>query len=310
MPRADFEKFNSQARARGDKVLANPRNGAAGSLRQLDPRITARGPWASIAYGTWRGARVEAGRTRHSATAAAAARVGLPGEPGSGDVRTAPTACWRYFQRIGARRDGLPSTSTASSTNWIDSTGQREMGFVSRAPRWAIAHKFPAQEQTTTLEAIEIQVGRTGAAHAGGAAGAGAGGGRHRHQRHAAQRRPDRAPRCARRRHGDRAPGRRCDPRSGERDRWTSVRARQRRAAACPFVMPDDCPVCGSEVVREEGESAARCSGGLYCAAQRKQSSGPLRIAPRDGHRRPRRPDHRRPGRTWTSCTRWPTCTA
>ncbi len=162
MLRKDFEAFNEYARKHGEKPLANPRNGAAGSLRQLDPAITAKRRLSFFAYAI---GVVEGGELppTHSATLRQLREWGFPVSP------EVDTACGfdgliAYFRRIGAKRDSLPYDIDGVVYKLDDYAGQREMGFVSRAPRWAIAHKFPAQEQVTRLLDIEIQIGRTGAA--------------------------------------------------------------------------------------------------------------------------------------------------
>ena len=161
MPRAAFETYNAWAREHGGKVLANPRNGAAGSLRQLDPRITAQRPLAFFAYGT---GLVEGGELpdSHSATLKQLRAWGFPVSSLS-DVVEGVDGLLAYYRRIGEARDALPFDIDGVVYKLDDGEGQREMGFVSRAPRWAIAHKFPAQEQMTVLESIEVNVGRTGA---------------------------------------------------------------------------------------------------------------------------------------------------
>jgi DNA ligase (NAD+) len=186
MPKAAFEAYNARMRASGGKALANPRNGAAGSLRQLDPKVTASRPLAFFAYalGDVEGWKLPA---RHSQTLQALRDLGLPVSPEVGTARGLD-GLLRYYARIGARRDRLPYEIDGVVYKLDDFAQQRELGFVSRAPRWALAHKFPALEETTVVEAIEVQVGRTGAL----------------------------TPRCARRRQRDRAPGRRCDPRGGQ----------------------------------------------------------------------------------------------
>ena len=161
MPRADFEKYNEHARLHGGKVLANPRNGAAGSLRQLDPAVTAQRPLSFFAYGIGEVAGGALPAT-HSATLALLREWGFP----VSDLVTVVQGVeglLAYYQRIGAARDGLAFDIDGVVYKLDDYAGQRELGFVSRAPRWAIAHKFPAQEQMTVLESIEVNVGRTGA---------------------------------------------------------------------------------------------------------------------------------------------------
>ena len=158
MPRAGFERYNEQARLHGGKVLANPRNGAAGSLRQIDPRVTAQRPLAFFAYGT---GLVEAGALpdTHSQTLRQLRQWGFPVSSES-DVVQDLEGLLGYHRRIGERRDALPFDIDGVVYKLDDAPGQREMGFVARAPRWALAHKFPAQEQSTVVEAIEIQIGR------------------------------------------------------------------------------------------------------------------------------------------------------
>jgi DNA ligase (NAD+) len=161
MPRAGFEAYNARMRETGGKVLANPRNGAAGSLRQLDPRLAAARPLAFYAYGLgvtegWQPP------SRHSQMLQALRGFGFPVSP-EVSVAHGVQGLLDYYAAIGARRDGLPYDIDGVVYKLDDHGQQKAMGFVSRAPRWAVAHKFPAQEQLTTVEAIEVQVGRTGA---------------------------------------------------------------------------------------------------------------------------------------------------
>ncbi|MEO7064308.1 MAG: NAD-dependent DNA ligase LigA, partial [Dokdonella sp.] len=165
MPRAGFERYNEKARASDGKIkpLVNPRNAAAGSLRQLDPRITAKRPLAFYAYAL---GVVEGGAgmpPTHSATLQQLHAWGFPVSTLVGTARGA-AGCLAYYAKIGAERDALPFDIDGVVYKLDDLAGQRELGFVGRTPRWAIAHKFPAQEQQTTLEAIDINIGRTGAA--------------------------------------------------------------------------------------------------------------------------------------------------
>ena len=264
MPRAEFEKYNEKARLHGGKVLANPRNGAAGSLRQLDPRLTAQRPLAFFAYGI---GLVEGGALpeTHSATLRQLREWGFPVSAESRVVEDAD-GLLDYYERIGSKRDALPFDIDGVVYKLDDNAGQREMGFVSRAPRWAIAHKFPAQEQSTTVEAIEIQIGRTGAATP------------------VARLKPvqvagvvvtnatlHNADQIARLdvRVGDTVIVRRAGDVIPE---VAGVMLEQRPAGAVPWAMPDRCPICGSEIVREEGEAVWRCSGELSCPAQRKET--------------------------------------
>ncbi|QWT21203.1 NAD-dependent DNA ligase LigA [Bacillus sp. NP157] len=264
MPRAAFEAFNERARAAGDKPLANPRNGAAGSLRQLDPAVTAKRPLAFFAYAV---GRVEDGELpdTHSATLAKLREWGFPVSP---EVSTAKgfEGLIAYFRRIGEKRDSLPYDIDGVVYKLDDYDGQREMGFVSRAPRWAIAHKYPAQEQMTTVEAIEIQIGRTGAAtpvarltpvSVGGVT-----------VTNATLHNADQVARLDVR-VGDTVIVRRAGDVIPEVAR---VVEEHRPPNTTPWHMPATCPVCNSELVREEGAAAYRCSGGLICAAQRKEA--------------------------------------
>jgi DNA ligase (NAD+) len=161
MPRAGFEAYNARMRESGGKVLANPRNGAAGSLRQLDTRLAAARPLAFYAYslGVVEGWTVPA---RHSQVLASLRGFGFPVSPEVSVARGADELL-AYYAAVGARRDTLPYDIDGVVYKLDDHDQQRAMGFVSRAPRWAVAHKFPAQEQLTTVDAIEVQVGRTGA---------------------------------------------------------------------------------------------------------------------------------------------------
>ncbi len=207
-----------------------------------------------------------------------------------------------YYQRIGAKRDALPYDIDGVVYKLDDYVGQREMGFVSRAPRWAIAHKFPAQEQTTTVEAIEIQIGRTGAAtpvarlapvQVAGVT-----------VTNATLHNADQVARLDVR-VGDTVIVRRAGDVIPEVVR---VMPELRPAHTHAWHMPSHCPVCGSALLREEGEAAWRCSGGLICAAQRKEALDPLCLASRHGYRRPRRALRRCAGgfRLW--CRRRPIC--
>ncbi|NUO75208.1 MAG: NAD-dependent DNA ligase LigA [Lysobacter sp.] len=264
MPLAAFKAYNERALKDGGKVLANPRNGAAGSLRQLDPRITAQRPLAFYAYavGVVEGYELPA---THSATLKQLRDWGFPVSAES-DVVAGTQGLLGYYRQMGAKRERLPFDIDGVVYKLDDYAGQREMGFVSRAPRWAIAHKFPAQEQSTVLEAIEIQIGRTGAATP------------------VARLKPvqvagvvvtnatlHNADQIARLdvRVGDTVIVRRAGDVIPEIVR---VVTEDRSTDAPQWQMPTACPVCGSEIVREEGEAVWRCSGELTCAAQRKEA--------------------------------------
>ncbi|MEQ7866753.1 NAD-dependent DNA ligase LigA [Xanthomonas sp. WHRI 8393] len=264
MPRAAFETYNAQMRLQGGKVLANPRNGAAGSLRQLDARITAQRPLSFFAYGVGEVSEGALPQT-HSAILAQLRAWGFP-VSALVEVVQGSDGLLAYYQRIGEARDGLPFDIDGVVYKLDDLAGQREMGFVSRAPRWAIAHKFPAQEQSTTVEAIEIQIGRTGAAtpvarlkpvHVAGVI-----------VTNATLHNADQIARLDVR-VGDTVIVRRAGDVIPE---VAGVVAEQRPPGTQPWQMPTHCPVCGSEIVREEGEAVWRCSGELTCSAQRKEA--------------------------------------
>ncbi len=266
MPRAGFEKYNEAARASGGKIkpLVNPRNAAAGSLRQLDPRITARRPLAFFAYAVGQVAGADLPAT-HSATMR---RLRDWGFPVSNLIDTAAgvEGCLAYFRRIGAQRDALPFDIDGVVYKLDDLAAQRELGYVGRTPRWAVAHKFPAQEQTTTIEDIIVNIGRTGAAtpaarlkpvFVGGVT-----------VTNATLHNADQVARLDVR-IGDTVIVRRAGDVIPE---VVGVVLDKRPAHTHAWQMPAHCPVCGSAILREDGEVVARCSGGLSCAAQRAQT--------------------------------------
>ncbi|MFG3449491.1 NAD-dependent DNA ligase LigA [Stenotrophomonas sp. NPDC047960] len=264
MARADFEAYNAEARLHEGKVLANPRNAAAGSLRQLDPKMSARRKLSFYAYGT---GEVQGGELppTHSATLAQLKAWGFPVSDLC-QVVEGSDGLLAYYRDIGQRRDGLAFDIDGVVYKLDDRAGQEQMGFVARAPRWAIAHKFPAQEQTTTVEAIEIQIGRTGAAtpvarlHPVAVAGV--------IVSNATLHNADQIARLDVR-VGDTVIVRRAGDVIPE---VVSVIADRRPTGTSPWRMPTRCPVCGSEIVREEGAAAWRCSGELSCPAQRKEA--------------------------------------
>jgi len=264
MPRAGFEALNRRQREAGDKPFANPRNAAAGSLRQLDSRITATRPLAMYCYGV---GQVEGGELpdRHSAILRRLGDWGLRLCPEVATV-TGMSGCRDYYRRMAERRSSLPYEidGVVFKVDRLDQ--QRALGFVSRAPRWAIARKFPAQEALTTLQAIDVQVGRTGAltpvarlapVEVGGVI-----------VTNATLHNQDEIDRMDLRvgdtvvvyRAGDVIP------------KVASVVLSRRPAGTQPFRMPDRCPQCGSDVLREKDGVILRCSGGLYCPAQRKEA--------------------------------------
>jgi DNA ligase (NAD+) len=264
MPRAAFEKYNAKARAEGGKVLVNPRNGAAGSVRMKDASETAKRPLAFYAYAF---GVVEGGELppKHSATLANFRKWGLPVST-LVDTAKGLRSCLAYYARIGAQREKLPFDIDGVVYKLDDYAGQRAMGFVGRAPRWAIAHKFPAQEQQTTVEAIEVNIGRTGAATptvrlapvlVGGVT-----------VTNATLHNADQVARLDVR-VGDTVIVRRAGDVIPEVVR---VVLENRPPRTKPWRMPTHCPICGSDIVREEGEAVARCTGELTCAAQRTQA--------------------------------------
>jgi DNA ligase (NAD+) len=262
MPLAGFEAYNERARAEGRKELVNPRNAASGSLRQLDPRLTARRPLAFFAYSLVLG---EAAPPSHLASLQLLKAWGFPVNPQTRSVRDAD-GCLAYYHELGGLRPDLPYDIDGVVFK-VDSREQQEtLGFVSRAPRWAIAQKFPAQEEITRLVGIDVQVGRTGTltpvarlepVFVGGVTVTNA----TLHNLDEIRRKDVRV--------GDRVVVRRAGDVIPEVARVVI----ERREGALPeFEMPEVCPVCGSAVERVEGEAAFRCTGGLFCGAQRIRS--------------------------------------
>ncbi len=264
MPRAGFEAYNAAARESGEKTFVNPRNAAAGSLRQLDPRLTAKRPLDMYAYsvGYFEGDEIA---DTHSAVIDRLQEWGFKVCPERRSVEGVE-GCLAYYQDIGSRRDEL-AYDIDGVVYKVDSLAlQRELGFVSRAPRWAIAHKFPAQEELTVVNDIEFQVGRTGAltpvarlepVFVGGVTVSNA----TLHNIDELHRKDVRV--------GDTVVVRRAGDVIPE---VASVILSRRPDGTTPVELPTGCPVCGSKVVREEGEAVARCTGGLFCAAQRTEA--------------------------------------
>jgi DNA ligase (NAD+) len=259
----DFEKLNERQRQAGEKEFANARNGAAGSLRLLDSRITAQRPLRFFAYGV--GIAAKARWKTHSDLLD---RLDTLGFPVCAERRVAKgvDGLLKYYLEIGNKRDKLPYAidGVVYKVNRLD--WQEKLGFVSRAPRFAIAHKYPAEEQTTEVLKIEVQVGRTGVLTpvarlkpvvVGGVTVTNA----TLHNEDDLRRKDVWA--------GDTVVVRRAGDVIPEVVR---VHAPGPRGEADRFTMPQACPVCQSPVVRLSGEAAARCTGGLYCKAQRKQA--------------------------------------
>ncbi|MEQ1800413.1 MAG: NAD-dependent DNA ligase LigA [Gammaproteobacteria bacterium] len=264
MTREGFRRLNEAAQKAGEKVFANPRNAAAGSLRQLDPRLTASRPLALFAYGVG----TVTGRSlpgRHSEILAQLREWGLP-VAREADLVTGVAGCIKYYEKMLQKRARLPY-DTDGVVYKVDQTDlQARLGTVARAPRWAVAHKFPAEEQLTTVEAVEFQVGRTGVltpvarlapVFVGGVTVSNA----TLHNIDELHRKDVRA--------GDTVIVRRAGDVIPE---VVSVMLDRRPRRTSPVEAPEACPVCGSAVNRIEGESALRCTGGLFCPAQRKEA--------------------------------------
>jgi len=267
MFKRDFESLNERQRAAGQKEFANPRNAAAGSLRQLDARITNARRLRFFAYGIGQldGAQ-DALPASHSAMLDWLDALGLPVAK-ERQVVTGRDGLLAFYRDIGERRASLPYEIDGVVYKVDRLDDQRTLGFVSRAPRFALAHKFPAEEALTTIQAIEVQVGRTGAitpvarlvpVSVGGVTVTNA----TLHNEDEVRRKDVRV--------GDTVIVRR----AGDVIPEVLGVVLERRPVPEPpvYTLPATCPVCGSHVVREEGEIVARCSGGLSCAAQRKEA--------------------------------------
>ena len=269
--RPDFERYNAAQRAAERPTLVNPRNGAAGSLRQLDPSLTAQRPLSFFAYGL--------GETRgwivpptHSAVLDALAAWGLP-VSNERTVTQGAEGLIAFHRTIAEKRDALPFDidGVVYKVNRLDWQQrlwrqQQRQNLLAREPHWAIAHKFPPQEELTVVEAIEVQVGRTGAitpvvrlrpVFVGGVTVTNA----TLHNADEVARKDVRV--------GDTVIVRRAGDVIPE---VVGVVLERRLLNAQPFVMPDTCPVCGSHIARPDGEAVARCLGGLCCRAQCKEA--------------------------------------
>ncbi len=261
IPKREFERLNAEQLRQGLKIFANPRNAAAGSLRQLDARITAARP---LGFFPW-GIGEVAGGSLPGQYSGVVERLREWGFRITDLFRRVEgmEGCLAYYAEIGARRNDLPFEIDGVVYKLDDLAAREKLGFTARAPRWAIAHKFPAQEETTVVEAIEVQVGRTGVltpvavlrpVHVGGVTVTHA----TLHNQDEVERKDVRI--------GDTVIVRRAGDVIPE---VVGVLPEKRRHDAQKWGMPEKCPECGSEVVREEGEAAHRCMGGLYCPAQR-----------------------------------------
>ena len=260
MYRSDFDKLNERQRKAGQKEYVNPRNAAAGAVRQLDSRVTASRPLRFFAY-----ALVSAGSRTHSEALDRLESLGFPVST-EREVVSGVDGLLEYYEKLGRKRDKLPYAidGVVYKVNRLD--WQERIGFVSRAPRFALAHKYPAEEQTTEVVGIEVQVGRTGAltpvarlkpVFVGGVTVTNA----TLHNESELRRKDVRV--------GDTVVVRRAGDVIPE---VVSVRAELRPANAGIFQFPTECPICRSAVVKNEDEAVHRCSGGLYCPAQRKQA--------------------------------------
>ena len=265
MSRPDFNRYNDKQRELGLPTLVNPRNGAAGSIRQLDPALAARRPLKFFAYGLGEVQGWQPPPTTHMEVLN---QLDAWGFPVNGERRVVQGAqgLVDFHRRIAEKRDQLPFDIDGVVYKVNSLALQKELGFVSREPRWAVAHKFPAEEQLTILRDIEIQVGRTGKltpvaklepVFVGGTTVSNA----TLHNEDEIRRKDVHI--------GDTVIVRRAGDVIPE---VVGVLVERRPAGAKSFFMPTSCPVCGSKVVREEGEADARCTGGLFCAAQRKQA--------------------------------------
>lgn len=260
LPHEGFARLNADAEARGEKRYVNPRNAAAGSLRQLDPKITAQRPLAFYAYllGQSQGWVLPA---KHSEVLAQLKAWGLPVSPLVETVQGVD-GCLDYYRRLGAQRSALPFDIDGVVYKLNSLAAREELGFQSRAPRWAVAHKYPAEEATTTVQAVEFQIGRTGAVtpvarlapvFVGGATVSNA----TLHNMDEVARKDVRV--------GDTVVVRRAGDVIPEVAR---VVLELRPEGTEPVQLPNGCPICGSAILRNEDEAVARCTGGLACRAQ------------------------------------------
>ena len=264
MPHAGFERLNEYALEHGEKTFANPRNAAAGSLRQLDPNITSKRPLVLNAYGIGIAEGVELPNT-HYARLQWLKSIGIPVNP---EIRlcNGTNEVLDFYRDIQNKRSSLGYDIDGTVLKINDIALQNELGFISKAPRWAIAYKFPAQEELTVLNDVEFQVGRTGAitpvaklepVFVAGVTVS-----------NATLHNGDEIERLniaigdtvVIRRAGDVIP------------QIIGVLHERRPDNAKPIIFPINCPVCDSQIIRIEGEAVARCTGGLFCAAQRKEA--------------------------------------
>ena len=253
-----FKLLNKTQREKGEKIFANPRNAAAGSLRQLDSKLTAQRPLSFFAYGTGEFRGVEKVKS-HTQILQLIKQWGLPVSPETKEV-TGIDGCLKYYAGISERRDRLPYEIDGVVFKVNDISRQQQLGFVSRAPRWAIAYKYPPVEELTRILNIEVQVGRTGAitpvarlepVYVGGVTVTNA----TLHNEYEIRRKNIKInDKVIVRRAGDVIP------------EVVKVVASPKQAK--DFEMPDNCPVCGSKIAKHEGEAVARCTGKTTCPAQ------------------------------------------
>lgn len=265
MLRSDFNELNRQQREKKEREFINPRNAAAGALRQLDPGITSRRKLKFFAYGVGVCEGGDLPRDKHSRVLDYLASLRFP-VAGERATMTGVTALLEYHHKIWMMRERLPYDIDGTVYKVNDLAQQGKLGFVSRAPRFALAHKFPAEEAITEVLGIDIQVGRTGAltpvarlkpVFVGGVTITNA----TLHNEDEVRRKDVMI--------GDSVTVRRAGDVIPE---VVSVQKENRTPRARPFVMPDHCPVCGSAATRLPGEALTRCTGGLFCPAQRKQA--------------------------------------
>ncbi|MDE2304922.1 MAG: NAD-dependent DNA ligase LigA [Gammaproteobacteria bacterium] len=263
MPLAGFRRLNADAQKRGEKTFVNPRNAAAGALRQLDPRVSAARPLDLFAYGVGFAEDAQLPE-RQSEILSLLREWGFRVCPETRAVDSIE-GCLEYFARIGEARPGLPYQIDGVVYKVDELVLQRELGFASRAPRWAIAHKFPAEEALTIVRDVEFQVGRTGAltpvarlepVAVGGVTVSNA----TLHNIDELHRKDVRV--------GDTVTVRRAGDVIPE---VVGVIFARRPDGTRPVELPEVCPVCGSPVVREADQAVARCTGGRRCAAQRRE---------------------------------------
>lgn len=264
MPHAGFERLNEHALEHGEKTFANPRNAAAGSLRQLDPKITSKRPLVLNAYGIGIAEGVDLPATHYDRLQWLKS-IGIPVNP---EIRlcNGTEEVLAFYRDIQNKRSSLGYDIDGTVLKINDIALQNELGFISKAPRWAIAYKFPAQEELTVLNDVEFQVGRTGAITPVAklepvfVAGVTVSNATLHNGDEIARLDIAIGDTVIIRRAGDVIP------------QIIGVLHDRRPTDAKPIIFPTNCPVCDSQIIRIEGEAVARCTGGLFCAAQRKEA--------------------------------------